>query len=109
MKIAIPLANGKLAMHFGHCEYFALVEVDQTAKEIVRRSDIDAPPHEPGLLPPWLADKGSSIIIAGGMSGLPDNATRWSNIFILKPLDNPPVCFYITVWERACNKPLTNP
>lgn len=67
MKIAIPLANGKLAMHFGHCEYFAIVEVDETTKKILRRNDIDAPPHEPGLLPPWLADKGANIIIAGGM------------------------------------------
>ena len=28
MKIAIPLAAGRLCMHFGHCEQFALVDVD---------------------------------------------------------------------------------
>ena len=28
---------------------------------------IPAPEHEPGLLPAWLADKGASFIIAGGM------------------------------------------
>ena len=27
-KIAIPLAEGKLCMHFGHCEKFAIIEVD---------------------------------------------------------------------------------
>jgi len=27
VKIAIPLADGRLAMHFGHCEHFALVDV----------------------------------------------------------------------------------
>lgn len=67
MKIAIPLANGKLSMHFGHCERFALVDVDTTEKKVVKREDIDAPPHQPGLLPPWLAERGATMIIAGGM------------------------------------------
>jgi predicted Fe-Mo cluster-binding NifX family protein len=67
MRIAIPLAEGKLAMHFGHCQQFALVDVDTSEKKIVRREDIDAPPHQPGLLPPWLAERGVNLIIAGGM------------------------------------------
>jgi predicted Fe-Mo cluster-binding NifX family protein len=67
MKIAIPLADGKLAMHFGHCEHFALVDVDPTSKQMLKREDIEAPPHQPGLLPPWLANQGVSLIIAGGM------------------------------------------
>jgi len=67
MKIAIPLANGRLAMHFGHCERFALVEVDPAEKKIIHREDIEAPPHQPGLLPPWLAQRGATMIIAGGM------------------------------------------
>lgn len=67
MKIAIPLANGILTMHFGHCERFALVDVDSTEKKIIKRQDIEAPPHEPGLLPPWLAERGVNLIIAGGM------------------------------------------
>jgi predicted Fe-Mo cluster-binding NifX family protein len=67
MRIAIPLAGGKLAMHFGHCERFALVDVDPAEKKILKREDIDAPPHQPGLLPPWLAERGVTIIIAGGM------------------------------------------
>ncbi len=67
MKIAIPLAEGKLTMHFGHCASFALIEVDATQKKILKREDIDAPPHQPGLLPPWLAERGANVIIAGGM------------------------------------------
>ena len=34
MKIAIPLAEGKLCIHFGHCETFALIDVDVEKKEI---------------------------------------------------------------------------
>ena len=67
MKIAIPLAEGKLTMHFGHCASFALIDVDVAQKKILKREDIDAPPHEPGLLPPWLAIRGANVIIAGGM------------------------------------------
>jgi len=67
MRIAIPLANEKLAMHFGHCERFALIDVDSAQKTILKREDIDPPPHQPGLLPPWLAEQGVTMIIAGGM------------------------------------------
>jgi len=67
MRIAIPLANEKLAMHFGHCERFALVDVDPAEKKILKREDIEAPPHQPGLLPKWLAERGANMIIAGGM------------------------------------------
>jgi predicted Fe-Mo cluster-binding NifX family protein len=67
MRIAIPLADGKLAPHFGHCERFALIDVDPASKTILKREDIEAPPHQPGLLPPWLAERGVQLIIAGGM------------------------------------------
>jgi ATP-binding protein involved in chromosome partitioning len=67
MKIAIPVAEGRLSTHFGHCERFALVDVDPAEKKILEREDIEAPPHEPGLLPKWLAERGANMIIAGGM------------------------------------------
>jgi len=67
MKIAIPLAEGKLTAHFGHCASFAIIEVEDKTKKILKREDIAAPPHEPGLLPPWLAERGVNMIIAGGM------------------------------------------
>ena len=67
MRIAIPLADGRLALHFGHCERFAIIEVNDEQMEIIDRRDIAAPPHQPGLLPPWLAERGAQVIIAGGM------------------------------------------
>ncbi len=67
MKIAIPLAGGMLSMHFGHCERFALVEVDPDQKTITKWAETDAPPHQPGLLPAYLAEQGATVIIAGGM------------------------------------------
>jgi len=67
MRIAIPLAEGRLCMHFGHCESFALVDTDPATKKILKREDVEAPPHQPGLLPRWLAEKSVNLVIAGGM------------------------------------------
>jgi Mrp family chromosome partitioning ATPase/predicted Fe-Mo cluster-binding NifX family protein len=67
MKIAIPIAEGKLAMHFGHCAEFALIDVDNTTKTITGQKRLTPPPHEPGVLPRWLHEQGVTVIIAGGM------------------------------------------
>lgn len=66
MKIAIPTAEGALCMHFGHCEKFAIVEVDDN-KKIVAVDYQVPPPHEPGLLPKWLHERDVTAVIAGGM------------------------------------------
>ncbi|MBE7558473.1 ATPase [bacterium] len=66
MRIAIPLAAGRLSAHFGHCESFALLDVDVDSKQVLKREDVPAPPHEPGLLPRWLAERQATVIIAGG-------------------------------------------
>lgn len=67
MRIAIPIAEGRLALHFGHCEQFALVDADHASRNVLKTEIIDAPEHQPGLLPRWLAEKGANVIIAGGM------------------------------------------
>ena len=65
MKFAIPLAEGKLTAHFGHCQDFALLEVEDN--QIKSKETLVPPPHEPGVLPKWLHDQGTNVIIAGGM------------------------------------------
>ncbi len=67
MRIAIPMAAGKLSQHFGHCERFALIDVDQANKKIIDKQELESPEHQPGLLPHWLAEKGVTVVIAGGM------------------------------------------
>ncbi|MDD4919053.1 MAG: NifB/NifX family molybdenum-iron cluster-binding protein [candidate division Zixibacteria bacterium] len=67
MKIAIPITGGVLSAHFGHCETFALIDVDPGTKKILGCTDVESPPHQPGLLPSWLKEKGAELIIAGGM------------------------------------------
>lgn len=67
MKIAIPVTEGKLAAHFGHCEKFAFVEVDKDAGQVLTTELLDPPPHAPGVMPRWVAEQGANLIIAGGM------------------------------------------
>ena len=67
MKIAIPITNGTLSSHFGHCEQFALVDVNEQTKEIANVTSLQPPAHEPGVLPRWLSEQKADVIIAGGM------------------------------------------
>jgi len=67
MRIAIPLAGGKLSAHFGHCEEFALIDADRDNKSVESVRTVTAPTHEPGALPRWLAQQGATLIISGGM------------------------------------------
>jgi Mrp family chromosome partitioning ATPase/predicted Fe-Mo cluster-binding NifX family protein len=66
MKFAVPTNDGKLCQHFGHCEAFALIDIDGD-NTIISETYVTPPPHEPGLLPPWLSQQGVNCIIAGGM------------------------------------------
>jgi len=63
--IAVPTSQGILDGHFGHCHQFTMVKVEN--KEIKGITYLDAPPHQPGLLPGWLAERGATDVIAGGM------------------------------------------
>lgn len=65
--IAVPVADGKLCMHFGHCEQFAIVTADTSSKKVQSVRMADPPPHEPGALPRWLSEEGANVILAGGM------------------------------------------
>ena len=76
MKIAVPLVNGKLSMHFGHCQEFALVEVDDETKTVGETVVLPPPSYEPGALPRWLHEQGATVIIAGGMG------TRAQQLFV---------------------------
>ncbi|MFW6367330.1 MAG: iron-sulfur cluster carrier protein MrpORP [bacterium] len=67
MRIAIPTANGELCAHFGHCEQFALIDVDPDDDTLGGVVHLVPPDHEPGVLPRWLKEQGAQRIIAGGM------------------------------------------
>ncbi|THB70213.1 MAG: ATPase [Gammaproteobacteria bacterium] len=91
MKVAIPVREEKLCIHFGHCDQFVLVEVNTEDKSIIGEEIIDAPPHEPGLLPRWLNEKNVAIIIAGGMGSRAQQLFQDKNIEVIvgAPVETP--------------------
>jgi ATP-binding protein involved in chromosome partitioning len=91
MVFAIPIADEKLCSHFGHCDQFALVDVDPVTNEITGKRKITPPPHEPGLLPRWLNDQGVNVVIAGGMGQHAQSifVEQGINVVIGAPSDEP--------------------
>lgn len=83
MKIAIPTTNGKLSAHFGHCEEFALVDVNEETKEIANIATLQPPAHEPGVLPKWLGEQKANVIIAGGMGQRAQQLFARNNIKVI--------------------------
>ena len=65
MKIAVPTVQGRLSLHFGHCESFTFFEIEND--QITNKYTEAPPPHAPGVLPTWLKNKGVNLVIAGGM------------------------------------------
>jgi len=87
-KIAIPMENGKLCAHFGHCQTFAFVEV--VDNQIVNITEQTPPEHVPGLYPRWVAGFGVSDVIAGGMGQQAINLFNQQkiNVFVGAPISN---------------------
>jgi len=83
MRIAIPIAGGCLAQHFGHCESFTLVDVDPVTKQATKSIAVAAPEHQPGLLPPWLKERGVNLVIAGGMGSRARSLFQQASIEVL--------------------------
>lgn len=78
-KIAIPIdENGVLDGHFGHCKFFAVLDIE--GGKIVAKENLTPPPHEPGVLPKWLADKGVSDVLAGGMGHKAIQIFNYNNV-----------------------------
>ncbi len=89
--IAVPTSNGMLDPHFGHCREFTMIVVDD--ENILEITTIDAPPHQPGLLPPWLAERNVTDVIAGGMGQRAIQLFNQFgiNVFVGAPLVSPQV------------------
>jgi len=91
MRIAIPVTDGKLSAHFGHCEEFAIVDVSEQTREIANVAKLQPPAHEPGVLPKWLGEQKADVIIAGGMGQRAQQLFAQNNIkVVVGASDQPP-------------------
>lgn len=88
-RIAIPLAGNMLSEHFGHCQAFAYVDVENNS--IINITMMDPPEHQPGTFPKWVAANGATDVIAGGMGAQAITLFNQAgvNVFVGAPLDNP--------------------
>jgi predicted Fe-Mo cluster-binding NifX family protein len=87
-RIAIPMENGKLCAHFGHCQQFAIVDINEDKIENIK--EITPPEHQPGLYPKWIAQHGVTDVIAGGMGQQAINLFNQQNInvFVGAPIQD---------------------
>ncbi len=91
MRYAVPVTEGSVATHFGHCSHFALFDVDEGRKAIVGKEIVASPGHQPGFLPAWLAEEGVSVVIASGMGSRAQALFRENRIeVIIGVLDDDP-------------------
>ncbi len=83
---AIPTIKKKLCAHFGHCEKFAIVETEDN--KILGVDFLNPPVHEPGTYPRFLAEKGVSTIISGGMGMKAQELFTMNNIEVFMGIDS---------------------
>jgi Mrp family chromosome partitioning ATPase/predicted Fe-Mo cluster-binding NifX family protein len=82
-RIAVPTDGGRLAKHFGHCSEFMVFEASESPDGVERVDVLEAPPHQPGLLPGWLGEHGVDIVIAGGMGQRAQQLFQQSGIEVI--------------------------
>lgn len=83
---AVPTINEKLCAHFGHSEQFAVVETED--QNILNVTYFTPPVHQPGTYPKFLADKGVSTIISGGMGQKAQDIFAHHNIEVFMGIDS---------------------
>jgi predicted Fe-Mo cluster-binding NifX family protein len=90
MKIAIPCAGGQLCMHFGHCQQFAFVDVDED-KNVMGVEMLTPPQHAPGVYPLWVREQGATTVITGGMGGRAKELFEQQGVHVVAgaPVANP--------------------
>lgn len=91
MRIAIPVTDGKLSAHFGHCQQFAIIDSDPETKKLTNTEMLTPPAHEPGILPKWLSGLCVDLVIVGGMGQRAQQLFAQNNIdVIVGATDNTP-------------------
>lgn len=86
-RFAIPMFGDTLSEHFGHCQAFAFVDIENNnISSIIMK---EPPEHQPGAYPRWVAGNGATDVIAGGMGLKAINLFNEAgiNVFVGAPVD----------------------
>jgi predicted Fe-Mo cluster-binding NifX family protein len=81
MKIAVPTTFQEITAHFGHCEKFAIVEVE--SGEIISLKYVSPPIHQPGAYPTFLLSQGVDVVLTGGLGQRAKKIFENNNIEVL--------------------------
>ncbi len=81
MKLAISTDQGYVSAHFGRCQSYTIVDIQDG--RLVSREEIPNPGHQPGFLPGYLSEKNVNCIIAGGMGPRAQGLFAQKNIEIV--------------------------
>lgn len=81
MIIAVACDGTQVTGHFGHCESFTLYSAEDG--KIMKSETILNPGHKPGILPSFLAEKGTAVIIAGSIGERAMALFRHKNIAVI--------------------------
>jgi predicted Fe-Mo cluster-binding NifX family protein len=87
--LVVPVSDGKLSSHFGHCKQFTFIEIQHG--KIAKTDMLTPPAHEPGVLPRWLNEQGADIVIAAGMGEKAQQLLEEKGIEVIigAPMDSP--------------------
>jgi len=90
-RIAIPIEENSLSVHFGRCQAFAFVDVENDV--ISEITILDPPEHQPGTYPRFVAAKGATDVIGGGMGPQAINLFNEAhvNVFTGAPAETPEI------------------
>lgn len=84
-RIAIPLLNGVLSLHFGKCNQFSIVEIADG--EVIKEELYTPPEHTPGSFPNFIASKNATDLLVGGIGGKAIDILNKHNINVVKGVD----------------------
>jgi predicted Fe-Mo cluster-binding NifX family protein len=73
-KLAISTEDDHVAVHFGRCPQFTIIEIEDG--KVVKKEIIDNPGHQPGYLPKFFSDMGIDYMIAGAAGPLAQDYFR---------------------------------
>lgn len=93
MKIALPTRDGNIDDHFGHCDHYTIMTLDEE-KNIVKIEAMDSP-EGCGCksdIAPVLGEMGVKVMLAGNMGEGAVNILRKAGIKVIRgcsgPVDN---------------------
>lgn len=86
MITAIATDGGYVSPHFGRCQTYTLVDIENG--QIVDKKQVENPGHAPGAIPEFLNRKGAKKVVCGGIGARATELFGQYGIEILAGVDD---------------------